>query len=50
MISEDREELVKTLMGLQKCEPPHKAAAAQALPLMNIEIPLPLHINRKCPK
>ena len=50
IISQDRDGLVKNHIGLQRCEFTHKAGVAQALILMTAGFPLPLHINRKCPK
>lgn len=50
IISQDREGLLKNLMSLQRCTLTFKDALAQALILMNTEVPLPLSINRECPK
>lgn len=50
IISPDREGLLKNLIGLQRCTLTFKNALAQILILMNTEVPLPLSINRKCPK
>lgn len=49
IISQDREGLLKNLMGLQRCALTFKDAPAQALILINTEVPL-LSINRECPK